>query len=258
MSTAHSRWRFNGAELVQLGPTKQLPLLVADSFLLRDGAVVAPELHRDRFIKDAARQGLVNSPEPFLDAANDLLPTVGEWFPRIDLTERGELELLLRPAPLLGREIVVWSCTTDPRVTPGIKGPDIPALQSLREVGHEQGADEAILVTPEGDVLDGSTTCIVWWSDEQLLLPALTEFRVDSVTVRVMREIALELGIPVHTASPTLSALQGSEVWAVNALHGIRAVKTWLTGPDVLTNDERLDAWRRHYADRFSLITSAH
>jgi len=41
-----------------------------------------------------------------------------------------------------------------------------------------------------------------------------------------------------------LADLDGAEVWALNALHGIRIVTRWVDGPGVAEQPGRLAAWR--------------
>jgi len=42
----------------------------------------------------------------------------------------------------------------------------------------------------------------------------------------------------------TPESLEGCEVWALNALHGIRIVTEWVDGPATAELPGRLDAWR--------------
>lgn len=249
------RYRWNGKELAPAsGPT--LDLLVADSFLLDEGRVVAPQLHRDRFLRDAQKQGMVHPPHHFLAAAWSGLPQSGRWFPRLDLTERGELEVWVRPAPELTRTLSVWITTEDPRTTPPIKGPDIPALTELRDRAGAAGAAEAVMVDSRGLIRDGATTCLVWWRDDTLWIQPPGSERVDSVTVRVIRHMAAARGVSVREGSARFNELSASETWALNALHGIRGVEGWIPGPHSATmNGARLDEWRRDYQERFEKIS---
>lgn len=253
MTLIEGRYRWNGT---QLRPAEgaELALLVADSFLIHDGAVVAPELHRARFLRDADSQGMVNAPTAFVDAAFAALPASGLWFPRFDLTERGELEVWIRPAPALGSALTLWTSPDDPRTEPRIKGPDIPVLAQLRERAQEAGADEAVVVNSEGFVADGATTCFVWWRDEVLHVAPESVASIDSVTVREARKMADEMGCEVREEAVTPADLAGAELWALNALHGIRGVSRWLNGPSLLVNDARRDSWQKLYRSRGAIV----
>ena len=261
MTLTEGRYRWNGSELRPAEGAK-LALFVADSFLIRDGAVVAPELHRARFLRDADAQGMVNAPTAFVDAAFAALPASGLWFPRFDLTERGELEVWVRPAPPLGDTVTLWTSPDDPRTEPGIKGPDIPALAELRERAQEAGADEAVMLDSEGRVADGATTCFVWWRDDVLVTPPLTDAgtrdaakRVSSVTVDVVRQMASEAGVEVHHEEFAPADVVGRDLWALNALHGIRGVAVWKDGPTLSSDNNRLLAWQRLYWSRATNVS---
>ena len=261
MTLTEGRYRWNGSEL-RPAEGATLALFVADSFLIRDGAVVAPELHRARFLRDADAQGMVNAPTAFVDAAFAALPTSGLWFPRFDLTERGELEVWVRPAPPLGDTVTLWTSPDDPRTEPGIKGPDIPALAELRESAQEAGADEAVMLDSEGRVADGATTCFVWWRDDVLVTPPLTDAgprdaakRVSSVTVDVVRQMASETGVEVHHEEFAPADVVGRDLWALNALHGIRGVTVWKDGPTLSSDNNRLLAWQCLYWSRATNVS---
>lgn len=256
MTLTEGRYRWNGTELrPAAGPT--LGLFVADSFLIRDGAVVAPDLHRARFLRDADAQGMVHAPTAFVDAGFAALPSTGLWFPRFDLTERGELEMWIRPAPPLGRTVTLWTSPDDPRTEPGIKGPDIPALAELREQALAAGADEAVMVDANGFIADGATTCFVWWRGDLLHTQPISVVgdsrsanRVSSVTVDVVRQIAMAAGLDVREEDVRPDDLTGVQLWALNALHGIRGVTAWHDGPVLSVDEERLDEWQEMYWSR--------
>ena len=241
------RFRWNGSELVDVTGAPEIPLYVADSFLLNDGKVVAYQRHLDRFAASAEFQGLVRPLDDFLSAVTASLPRTGKLFPRIDLTERGELELHIRPAPELHETIVLASASHDPRVEPTIKGPDIPALNALRAEAQTQGADDAVIVDAQGRIVDGSTTCLIWFAEGGLHLPPAEALRVNSVSVAVARELAAKGGFTVTETWATPADLDGAELYALNALHGIRSVVSWVNGPLLSVNQERLAHWRQQY-----------
>ena len=241
------RFRWNGSELVDVTGAPEIPLYVADSFLLNEGKVVAYQRHLDRFAASAEFQGLVRPLDDFLSAVTAALPRTGKLFPRIDLTERGELELHIRPAPALHDSLVLATASHDPRVEPTIKGPDIPALNALRAEAQAQGADDAVIVDAQGRIVDGSTTCLIWFAEGRLHLPPAEALRVNSVSVAVAKELAAKGGFTVTEKWATPADLDGVELYAVNALHGIRSVVSWVDGPQLSVNQERLAHWRQQY-----------
>lgn len=245
------RFRWNGTNLVDITGAPTIPLYVADSFLVVNGTMVAKNEHRERFSRSATHQGLINPVHEFLDAAYARIPREGSIFPRIDLTERGELELRLRQAPELTSTLVVASADHDPRREPTIKGPDIPELGMQREFVKSLGADEAIIVNEKNQVLDGATTCVIWVRDETVYQLPRTQPRVESVTVSQLQKILAE---PLPEKEVTVEDIEGTELYLLNSLHGIRAVTQWINGPEIRVNHDRLDSWRQSYDALFEAI----
>lgn len=242
-----SRYRWNGSELIDNSDAHPVPLYVADSFRLTNGQVVALDKHISRFVDSAHQQGLLRPFDGFLDAALAALPRSGDYFPRLDLTQRGELELHIRPTPALTDSLVLATAAQDPRTEPTIKGPDIPALNQLRDQALEAGASEALILDGQGRIVDGATTCLVWFDGQTLFTPPAEALRVASVTVEVVQTMARSRGYDVATAWATPAELAGTTLWALNALHGIRQVTGWLGGPELATDDEMLAQWRTDY-----------
>ncbi len=251
------RFRWNGSELVPANGAPILPLYVADSWLVSDGSVVALEKHFARFAASASLQGLVRPVHAFTAAVEAALPRTGTYFPRIDLTERGELEIWIREAPPRFDTIVLATAEADVRTEPALKGPDIVALGQLREQAREVGADDAIILNSFGYIIDGATTCLVWWRDDVLHVPPAEASRVDSVTVSILRELAAEQGLTVFEEWATPAQLAGTTVWALNALHGIRQVTSWVDGPTLGSDQTRLASWRSAYAALSSPLAPA-
>ena len=233
-------------------------ILAADSWLVTDGHALALGLHASRF-RDAvdamaAGRNLVAEVDAldvdaFWAASIAAIPRAGAWFPRVELRlHHGAAELLfrLRSAPELRRALtVVTFHGDDPRTEPTIKGPDLEAMTRLRTDAQLRGADEAILLSPDGFVAEGSTTCLVWWTGEALSVPAIELPRIDSVTLRSVLALATATGVDVLHDTIAPGQLGGQEVWAVNALHGIRIVTNWIDGPETAEMPGRLESWRR-------------
>ncbi|MEU5766053.1 aminotransferase class IV [Streptomyces asoensis] len=224
------------------------PLLVADSWLVREGRVRGYGLHRERFL-GACAEAAGGSPGPrglvgFWQDVTAALPRTGEWFPRVELVA-GSLRLRLRPAPPLGTEVRLWSAgRPDRRTAARRKGPDLELLAGVRSRAVETGAQDAVLVGPSGEVLESATASVLWWEDDTLCLPPPRLPVLPGVTVALVRERAERLGIPVAARERTLPELDGREVWLVNALHGIRPVTGWTGGTMTAGPAVRAARWR--------------
>ncbi|MDX2543961.1 aminotransferase class IV [Streptomyces sp. WI04-05B] len=220
-----------GADSVGSGPALGERLAVADSWLLRDGRVRGLGRHRERFLRACGDSGGPSLRQliDFWRDMTDALPRTGEWFPRVELgAESRELRLLLRHAPPLGTGVRAWAAgQLDPRTVPRRKGPDLDILGRVRQRASTEGADEAVLITPSGLVLEGVTSSLLWWEDDTLCLPSPQLPVLAGVTVALIQERAQRTGIRVAHRERTLADLEDREVWLVNALHGIRPVTEW-------------------------------
>ncbi|MFC6355814.1 aminotransferase class IV [Luethyella okanaganae] len=245
------RWLSGGLRLIESCETSEPRLEVADSWLVENGLVRALELHRERFERSAASVGWADTAAlaAFWAASLAAIPRDGLWFPRVELLEHEgglELRFRLRPAPGLGTALTLAvPDVPDPRRVPSIKGPDIPALMRLRQRAQRLGAQEAMILTPDGSIVDGSTTALLWWRHGALRHPPAEMARVDSVTARTIMVLAAAFGVETHGESVLPGGLGGCVVWAVNALHGIRQVTSIVDGPELAADDRLLAIWRR-------------
>lgn len=222
-------------------------LLVADSWLVRDGRVRALDRHRARFEGSSAAAGCPVD-ESFWSAVVARLPREGAWFPRVELAagEQGpELRLRVRPAPPLGDRVALQAePVVDPRRAPLVKGPDLELLGRLRDASRSRGADELVLVDPDGRALETATANLLWWDGATLCRPADRLGVFSGVTAALCLEIAARKGMAVREEQVQPVALREREVWLVNALHGIRPVSRWGDEPAAPADEPRLARWR--------------
>lgn len=225
------------------------PIAAADSWLVAEGKVVALGLHRARFFAAIApeKQERLRL-EEFWAASLAHLPRTRHWFPRVELRHDSgtpRLAFRLRRAPSRGTSLTaVTHQGQDPRRQPGIKGPDIAALAEIRRDAQLRGADEAIILSETGHVVDGASTAILWWRGQTLCAPPTSLVRVDSVTAKTLMAIATALGTEIRYEAAQPHELDALEVWAVNALHGIRTIAAWIEGPALAGESSRASAWR--------------
>jgi branched-subunit amino acid aminotransferase/4-amino-4-deoxychorismate lyase len=243
-----SIYRWDGEELHPLDYCDMTDTTIeaAESFLVADGTVRALNLHRERFLDSLnAGSGAVRG---FWDAAIALIPRSGSWFPRLESQRSGDHHpaiFRLRDAPPLSTSLVVatW-LDPDPRTRPWIKGPDLDAMIRLRTTVQARGAGEAVMTTDEGYVVETSQSGLLWWRGDILCGPPAEFPRVHSITVRTMLTLASALGIETYEEAVTPAELADTELWALNALHGIRIVTEWIDGPPLAQLPGRLALWR--------------
>ena len=241
-TSAVYRWHDDALQFLDYCDMADTTVEAADSWLVSDGRTLALDLHRSRFLA-AAPGG-----EAFWDAAVAAIPREGDWFPRVELQSRSGAPLFvfrLRSAPKLTRSVVVAThAGPDPRTRPTVKGPDLESMLRIRTAVQPLGAEEAVILSPDGYVVEGAYSAIVWWRGAILCAPAPELERIDSVTARSLLGMAAALGVETYEESVTPAELDGCEVWALSALHGPRIITKWVGGPEMAALPGRLDLWR--------------
>ncbi|MGK5697831.1 aminotransferase class IV [Streptomyces sp. URMC 128] len=223
-------------------------LLVADSWLVREGRVRAYDRHRERFARACADCG---GPRPrrlsaFWQDVTAVLPRTSAWFPRVELAaDPWSCGCCCGPRRRSAR-----TCGCGRRASairgpcPARKGPDLDTLARVRRRACGEGAEEAVLIAPSGTVLESATASVLWWEDDTLCLPPPRLPVLPGVTAGLVQERALRSGIRIAHRERTVAELDGREVWLVNALHGIRPVTDWVGRPMRVSLAERAGEWR--------------
>jgi branched-subunit amino acid aminotransferase/4-amino-4-deoxychorismate lyase len=222
-------------------------LLAADSWLVDEGRVRAVERHWARFEATCREHGV----EP--DAVAELrarvaraVPPRGRWFPRVELRADRELAVEVRAAPPREPTVVAWVAdVADPRREPRRKGPDLDRLAALRTRAAAHGAGEALLSDPDGRLIEGAFTSLLWWDGETLCAVPDDAPMLPGVTRALLLELARDRGTPVAQRRPVPQELADRETWLVSALHGIRVVTAWADGGPPAGGAPRADGWQR-------------
>ncbi|MGH3169658.1 MAG: aminotransferase class IV, partial [Trebonia sp.] len=163
------------------------------------------------------------------------------------------LQFRIRPAPpragRAGRAgtVRLWVAPgPDGRKHPDVKGPDLDWLGDRRQAAVTAGADEAVLVSPGGHVLEGATTSILWWRGDTLCAPAEDGRILPGTTRAILLDAARSCGVRVIFESAVPASLDGLETWTVNALHGIRPVTAWVNAGVSAGPATRAPRWQAH------------
>jgi hypothetical protein len=235
-----SGWHEGALEPLEYSELPAASIVVADSWRVIDGTARAIALHRDRFLATAG-----SGATAFWDAAIAAIPRTGDWFPRVELHSTGCLVLRLRPTPPTHRSAILatWG-EADPRTVPAIKGPDIDSLLRIRAAVQSEGATEAVILGPDGYIVDGAYSALLWWRGDILCGPPRTSPRVDSVTSRTVLALATALGLDTYEEAVTPAEIEGTELWVLSALHGARIATAWSHGPQLAEKPGRLGAWQ--------------
>jgi branched-chain amino acid aminotransferase len=108
---------------------------------------------------------------------------------RLVVTRGGRRIAIVEPLPVRPASARVATITYAPtRVMNGLKTLSYAANMLAGRLATEQGADEALLVTPHGRVLEGPTWTFFWVRDGRLHTPPLADGILDSITRRRLLE----------------------------------------------------------------------
>ena len=249
------------AALTQISANEVLHgnLEVADSWLVQEGRVRHLEEHFGRFAKWVVEKDQSVEFGNFFEAVTSLIPREGSWFPRIEFIsnpELGETQLLLRmrEAPELQGTISLWSFNEpDPRVSPTIKGPDLSLGMQMRRAAQMHGADEAVLLSTDGFIIEGALSSLVWFRDDVLCAPGEEFDWIPSITRQEVFSIAESMGLQTRVEKVKPADLVDLEIWALSSLHGIRAVDEWVDLGGPVGAPRHLDA----FAKRMRLLSAS-
>jgi branched-chain amino acid aminotransferase len=153
---------------------------------LYDGKPFALVDHLDRLGRSAAaielefdRPALEREIEALLNQAGDVDGQL-----RLIVTRGGRRIAATEPIPAHGQTLRVATVTYMPSVIlNGVKSLSYAANMQASRIAKDRGADEAVLVRPDGTVLEPPTSAIFWVSaDGELRTPALSDGVLESIT----------------------------------------------------------------------------
>jgi branched-chain amino acid aminotransferase len=222
-----------------IGPTAEARVPVADDGLLRgDGVFEMIRLyagrpfalgeHLDRLERSAAtielpvdRGAVEREVAALLDAFGD-----DDAALRIVLTRGGRRIALTEALPEWPESANVATVTYSPsEILTGVKSTSYAANMQATRIAASRGADEAILVRPDGVVLEAPTSAIFWVSDGELRTPALNSGILDSITRdRILAALDVKEGDydadDLRNAEQAFLASTTREVQPVSAIDG--------------------------------------
>jgi branched-chain amino acid aminotransferase len=143
---------------------------------------------------------------------------------RIVITRDGRRIAVLEPLEEFKTAIRLATITYAPtRILDGIKSLSYAANRLASRLAKEQGADEALMVTPHGRVLEAPTAAFFWVRDGALLTPPLEDHVLDSITRRRLMEAldAREESTPLADLDAAEEAFLASTTREVQAVCAI-------------------------------------
>jgi branched-chain amino acid aminotransferase len=190
---------------------------------LYNGAPYGLQEHLERMARSAATLRLAFDIDAVRDDAETLLeqsePADGAL--RLLVTRGGRRIGIVEDLPAIPASVALATVTYTPtRVLDGVKSLSYAANMLASRIAREQGADEALLVTPHGRVLEGPTTSFFYVLDGALCTPPLEERILDSITRRALLAVT-----DVSERITTLDDLRGvSEAFLASSAREVQPV----------------------------------
>jgi branched-chain amino acid aminotransferase len=146
---------------------------------------------------------------------------------RLIVTRGGRRIAATEPIPDHAETVSLATVTYSPTVIlNGVKSLSYAANMQATRIAKGQGADEAVLIRPEGTVLEPPTSSLFWVSpDGGLRTPALEDGVLESITRdRMIKALEVEEGSwhvdELHAAEEAFLASTTREIQAVAAIDG--------------------------------------
>ncbi len=192
------------------------------------GTLFALEDHLDRLERSASAIDLTVDREAIEAESLSLLERAGgtDCLLRIISTRMDRriitLENLLDHPPSISLATVTYSPTV---ILNGVKSLSYAANMQATRVARKAGAQEALLVMPDGSVLEAPTSTLFWVSDGKLRTTALDVGVLDSITrARIVDALDVEVGRfqidDVMNSSEAFLASTTREVQPVDSIDG--------------------------------------
>lgn len=218
-----------------VGPADEAYLPVTDEGLLRgdgvfevirlyDGRPFAQADHLERMARSAANLRLPLDAEAVAADIAALVAASPGWDGglRVLVTRGGNRVALLEPMAVLSERFALAPVTFAPtRILDGVKSLSYAGNMLAQRVAREQGADEALLVTPHGRVLEAQTRSFFYVLDDgRLSTPPLEDHILDSITRRRLMTL-----VPVQERVTALDDLAGvTEAFLASTTHEVTPV----------------------------------
>lgn len=192
---------------------------------LYDGRPFAFEEHLRRLERSASNLRLPLDVEAVRADAWRLLAHAGtgpdHQLLRIVITRGGRRLLMTEPMAPQPDRIRLASITYSPtRVLDGVKSLSYGANMLATRLARERGADEALLVTPHGHVLEAPTSSIFYVVGGSLFTPPLDEHILASIT----RALVIEASGAVERSCTLSELLEAEEAFLASTTREVQPV----------------------------------
>jgi branched-chain amino acid aminotransferase len=203
---------------------------------LYEGRPFGLEQHLERMVRSASnlrlpldRAGVEGDVRSLLGAAQP-----GDALLRVLVTRGGRRVALLEPLPEMPPSLALGRVTYAPtHVLDGIKSLSYAANMLASRLARERGFDDALLVRPDGRVLECPTASFFFVRGGELLTPPLSDHVLDSITRRLVMSAtrAQEQPTSLEDLASAEEAFIASSVREVLPVHRIEQHELATPGP---------------------------
>jgi branched-chain amino acid aminotransferase len=249
-----------------ISPTAEATIALPDDGLYRGDGVFevirlyggrpfALKQHLDRLERSAAVIELPVEREPLERELDALLEAFGpsDAQLRIVVTRGGRRILLIENLPDKGTSVRLTTIPYSPTIIlDGVKSLSYAANMQATRIAQARGFDEALLVRPDGIVLEAPTSTIFWVSPEGgLRTPSLGSGILESITrAHIVEALHVDEGeFPIDDLMGTSEAFLASTVREVQPVAAIDEHELEITGP---RTQEAADAFQRSLREALS------
>jgi branched-chain amino acid aminotransferase len=190
---------------------------------LYDGVAFARTSHLERLARSAENLRLALDIGEVARDIDALLASAhpGDALLRVLATRGGHRVALIEPLPQLPNALTLGCVTFAPvRVLDGIKSLSYAANMLATRLARERGFDDALLVTPHSHVLELPTASLFWVANGELRTPPLSEHLLDSIT----RRIVIEIAAASETVTTRADLESADEVFVASSVYEVIAV----------------------------------
>ncbi len=186
---------------------------LVETMRVHDGRIPFLERHLARLGRSLGELGL---PKPSQDIVALVQPFagIGEAVLRLEVRD-GRASVTVRELPLLGPPTLITA--SEPHQSYPHKTTERDCFTDAGREAEVAEADDALLLTPEGWVAEGTVWTVFWWDRDALRTPALDL----GILPGVGRARVLELVKRAEQGRYRKQALAGKSLFLTNAVRGI-------------------------------------
>ena len=208
-----------------------------ETMRVREGRIPFLERHLARLMRSLSELGL---PTPAQDVGALVTPFsgIGDAVLRVEAGD-GRAAVTVRALPPLDPPAVITA--SEPHVPYPHKTTDRDCFADAAREAEVAEADDALLLTHEGWVAEGTVWSVFWWDGDRLRTPALELGILPGIGRARVLELARSEQVRVRRA-----ALDGKSLCLVNAVRGVVPIAS-LDGVGVLADPRTVELARRFW-----------